>query len=107
MCEKEGCSFPKYTKYAERIEDLGYSIIEASYLECEHNVAKPQDNFEDFLHELRQTETDEVYLDKGVHAIKFIYRPISFEIGASITVLTLMALIGLFILYVYRKKASQ
>lgn len=48
-----------------------------------------------------------IYLDKGVHTIKFIYRPISFEIGASITVLTLMALIGLFILYVYRKKASH
>ena len=81
--------FSKYTKYTERIEDLGYSIIEASYLECEHNVANPQDNFEDFLYELRQTETDKVYLDKEVNCLFFTrYEPYEESVYGRVTVFT-------------------
>ncbi len=48
-----------------------------------------------------------IYLDKGVHKVRFVYSPVSFEIGASITVITLMVLLGLLIFFVFRRKAGQ
>ncbi|MFP4081637.1 MAG: YfhO family protein [Candidatus Aminicenantes bacterium] len=48
-----------------------------------------------------------VYLNKGDHTVEFFYRPLSFEIGASITVLTLIILMGILLRQIFGKKASQ
>lgn len=48
-----------------------------------------------------------IYLDKGNHSVRFVYRPLSVEIGASITVLTLIILIGILVRQIYKKKAGQ
>ncbi|TAN63529.1 hypothetical protein EPN18_02120 [bacterium] len=46
-------------------------------------------------------------LEKGEHTIKFVYSPLSFTIGAVISVLTLLALIVAGVFYLVWKKAGK
>ncbi len=48
-----------------------------------------------------------LYLDKGVHTIKFVFRPFSFRIGALITLITLFGLLVLLIHYAYRNMKKE
>lgn len=47
-----------------------------------------------------------ICLDEGNHTVRFVYSPLSLEIGASITVLTLIILIGILIRHIYKRKAG-
>lgn len=45
-----------------------------------------------------------IYLDKGVHTIRFVFSPFSFKLGALISTLTLSVLIVIFIFCLFRRR---